>query len=144
MVKCNEDGSDCDWRWNKANVQSVGGGIVVPNGTPLRFYVGARTGVDQLVGNGTAGFAELRRDVRLAELLLISRRPPSGTAFCRCAQLAAHIYLRVALCPVGCFIGFCLHRAESTSGASGCAADETAGVLWKGNNTNSVHQRCRC
>lgn len=62
-VRCNQDGT-CDWRWNKANVQSVGGGIVVPNnGDPLRFYVGARTGVDQLVGNGTAGFAEIRRDV---------------------------------------------------------------------------------
>ena len=29
----------------------------------VRFYVGGRAGVDQLVGNGTAGFAELRRDV---------------------------------------------------------------------------------
>lgn len=63
LVKCNADGSECDWRWNKANVQSVGGGVVVPNGGPMRFYVGGRTGVDQLVGNATAGFAELRRDV---------------------------------------------------------------------------------
>ena len=80
-------GSPPDWRWNKANVQSVGGGFTVhsdPASEPerqysglddnineasstssdsvLRFYVGARTGVDQLDGNATAGFAELRRD----------------------------------------------------------------------------------
>jgi hypothetical protein len=61
-VVCNKTGGACNWKWNKANVQSVGGGFVVQNGGPLRFYVGARTGTDQLVGNGTAGFAELRRD----------------------------------------------------------------------------------
>lgn len=74
-------GSPPDWRWNKANVQSVGGGFTVHSDpTPqaegqlrvgsgmsssnsvLRFYVGARTGVDQIGGNATAGFAELRRD----------------------------------------------------------------------------------
>jgi hypothetical protein len=81
-VKCNADGSSCDWRWNKANVQSVGGGFVVPNdqvsGGPLRFYVGGRTGVDQLVGNGTAGFAELRRDVREPSRQTTSRQNRSA------------------------------------------------------------------
>jgi hypothetical protein len=43
-VKCDAASGRCDWRWNKANVQSVGGGVVVPNGGPMRFYVGARTG----------------------------------------------------------------------------------------------------
>eukprot|EP00039_Didymoeca_costata_P012720 m.184797 g.184797 ORF g.184797 m.184797 type:complete len:589 (+) comp15563_c0_seq7:156-1922(+) len=53
-----------DWRWNKANVQSVGGGFTMgsKSGSPLRFYVGARTGPDQIIGNATCGFAELRRD----------------------------------------------------------------------------------
>ena len=63
--------------WNKANVQSVGGGFLVvdpdsafePHGTPsvnnlgaLRFFVGARTGLDQIMGNASVGFATLRRD----------------------------------------------------------------------------------
>ena len=66
-VRCNGDatgghGIECNWRWNKANVQSVGGGVIVPNGGAMRFYVGARTGVEQLIGNATAGVAELRRD----------------------------------------------------------------------------------
>lgn len=43
-------------------VQSVGGGFTVQRDDPLRFYVGARTGADQLTGNATAGVAELRRD----------------------------------------------------------------------------------
>eukprot|EP00041_Stephanoeca_diplocostata_P033013 m.1077457 g.1077457 ORF g.1077457 m.1077457 type:complete len:481 (+) comp24251_c0_seq39:995-2437(+) len=50
------------WRWNKANVQSVGGGFTVQREGPMRFYVGARTGPDQLEGNASAGVAELRRD----------------------------------------------------------------------------------
>ena len=63
------------WVWNKANVQSVGGGFVVLD-TPsqsqssrsqraldsLRFYVGARSGPLQLEGNATTGVANLRRD----------------------------------------------------------------------------------
>ena len=44
-------------------MQSVGGGIVVPNGGPLRFYVGGRAGVDQLVGNATAGPSSQIRSV---------------------------------------------------------------------------------
>jgi hypothetical protein len=63
--------------WNKANVQSVGGGFLVvdphsaaePHGAPsannlgaLRFFVGARTGLDQIMGNASVGFATLRRD----------------------------------------------------------------------------------
>jgi len=51
-----------NWRWNKANVQSVGGGFTVQRNGPMRFYVGARTGEHQLDGNATAGVAELRRD----------------------------------------------------------------------------------
>ena len=54
------------WRWNKANVQSVGGGFLVVDGDEkmdaLRFYVGARSGLDQIIGNATVGFATLRRD----------------------------------------------------------------------------------
>jgi hypothetical protein len=53
---------DNNWRWNKANVQSVGGGFTVQQHGPMRFYVGARTGVAQIDGNATAGMAELRRD----------------------------------------------------------------------------------
>ena len=53
------------WVWNKANVQSVGGGFLVVDGDPkidaLRFYVGARTGTSQIIGNATVGFASLRR-----------------------------------------------------------------------------------
>ena len=45
--------------------------MVPNNGDPLRFYVGARTGVDQLVGNGTAGFAEIRRDVSQLDIYLV-------------------------------------------------------------------------
>ena len=50
------------WPWNKANVQSVGGGFTVQRDSPMRFYVGARTGTDQLIGNASMGMAELRRD----------------------------------------------------------------------------------
>lgn len=68
------------WVWNKANVQSVGGGFVVLDAPPsqsqqprrtgrpslsldvLRFYVGARSGPNQLEGNATTGVAHLRRD----------------------------------------------------------------------------------
>eukprot|EP01052_Picozoa_sp_SAG31_P070116 SAG31_NODE_28960_length_403_cov_0.578947_2_plen_55_part_01 len=31
-------------------------------GSMMRFYVGARTGADQIDGNASAGFGELRRD----------------------------------------------------------------------------------
>ena len=41
------------WVWNKANVQSVGGGFLVVDGDPkidaLRFYAGARTGTSQVI-----------------------------------------------------------------------------------------------
>lgn len=64
------------WVWNKANVQSVGGGFLVldpPPSSPaaasptgvdstLRFYVGARSGEFQIDGNATTGVASLRRD----------------------------------------------------------------------------------
>jgi hypothetical protein len=48
-------------------VQSVGGGFLVVDGDPtgldaLRFYVGARTGIDQIIGNASVGMATLRRD----------------------------------------------------------------------------------
>ena len=64
------------WTWNKANVQSVGGGFLVDDFADvgldtrasnlrlgaLRFYVGARTGADQMLGNASTGVATLRRD----------------------------------------------------------------------------------
>ena len=61
-----------DWKWNKAMVQSVGGGFTVSaaSGAPMRFYASGRTGIDQIIGfpepSGTGiastGVAELRRD----------------------------------------------------------------------------------
>eukprot|EP01006_Ploeotia_vitrea_P009536 TRINITY_DN22622_c0_g1_i1.p1 TRINITY_DN22622_c0_g1~~TRINITY_DN22622_c0_g1_i1.p1 ORF type:complete len:531 (+),score=65.47 TRINITY_DN22622_c0_g1_i1:216-1595(+) len=49
------------WVWNKANVQSVGGGFLVFENA-LKFFVGGRTGVYQIQGNGTVGTATMRRD----------------------------------------------------------------------------------
>ena len=65
--------SECPecWRWLRGANDQVSGG-------PLRFYVGGRTGVDQLVGNGTAGFAELRRDVREPSRQTTSRQNRSA------------------------------------------------------------------
>ena len=77
LVKAVKKGSPPNWRWNKANVQSVGGGFAIHSDASatgasnnsamdsvMRFYVGARSGYDQIGGNASAGFAELRRDVR--------------------------------------------------------------------------------
>lgn len=68
--------ADQGWVWNKANVQSVGGGFLVQDGSDsiysnsssgqtegeLRFYVGARTGAFQIDGNASVGVASMRRD----------------------------------------------------------------------------------
>ena len=65
-------GTPPNWRWNKANVQSVGGGFTIHSdasatrGTSsamdsvMRFYVGARSGRDQIGGNATARQALLQ------------------------------------------------------------------------------------
>ena len=68
------------WRWNKANVQSVGGGFVVLEDM-LRFYVGARTGPDQIMGNASVGIAEIRRDGFAA--LSVGATSASGTVVTR-------------------------------------------------------------
>ena len=63
-VKCTAH-AGCDWRWNKAAVQSVGGAFTVQNlasAQTMRFYVSGRSGKEQLDSNASMGVAELRRD----------------------------------------------------------------------------------
>lgn len=90
------------WRWNKANVQSVGGGFLVVDGDPtglpaLRFYVGARTGVDQLAGNASVGVAALRRD-GFASVELPATGSAAGTVVTRTLVFAgAHLFVNLGL-----------------------------------------------
>ena len=60
------------WPWNKAMVQSVGGGFTVQNGGLMRFYASGRGGPDQLTAwpfpNGPPATMQLRHSLPLCPL----------------------------------------------------------------------------